>query len=1008
MNNPEDPRNPGISSGGRICGYIVNKILALEEKNAFYYELEHTDTGARHIHISIDDKENTFSVAFKTVPVDSTGVAHILEHTVLCGSKKFPVRDPFFSMLKRSLSTFMNAFTASDWTMYPFSTQNKKDFYNLADVYMDSAFFPKIDELSFKQEGYRIEIKDDNLKDTSTTHNMPSGLVYKGVVYNEMKGAMSSPDQVMVRSLLNAMYPDTTYKNNSGGDPSEIPHLTYDQLREFHARHYHPSNAFFYTYGDLSLEDHLSYISEKILAKFKKIDPRTTVPCQPRWTLPKTFTYYYPVLPNETDQKKCQACLAWLLADIRDSFEVFALTILEQILLGNSASPLRKALIDSGLGTALCDGTGYDSDNRDTMFVAGLKDIKEEDASKIESIITDVLVNLVTKRIDPEIIESAIHQIEFSKKEVTNAPYPYGIKLLLSFAGTWFHGGEPENILQINNYLEQIRAKIRKEHFFENMIKKYFLNNSHKAVLKLVPDKMLAQKEQKRVEEELAEIKKRLKPDELGKIIKDAKELKKRQEQKENLSCLPTLELEDIPPSVRIVKEEDSFAHLPGVFYNQPTAGIFYFSLAAGTGILEKRLIRLVPFFCRAFTRVGTAIHDYTEMARRIDRYTGGIGLSASARTGFNEKGDCIPYISFSGKCLDRNRKEMFKIIDELLCQIRFSDLARLKNILLEYRAGLESMIVHNGHALAMSLASRKFSRTCALGELWNGVHQLKTIKDLTDNITDKGLKTLSDDLMLIAKTIFTHKNIRTAMIGEKEALTDSSFFTESIHRALENNRASGDLFYTDLSGSDLFDYERTDKILSEGWITSTSVSFVAKSFQTVRLGHEDAPAMAVISKMLRSLYLHREIREKGGAYGGFSVYNSEDGIFSFGSYRDPHIAATLSAYDHASDFIKSGDYTDEDIKEAILQVCSEIDKPDPPGPAARKAFARKIAFLTDEKRIFFKKQLLALTRKKVLTVAEKYFTDENGSSVAVISNEEKLKEANLKLKRDRLKLNRI
>ena len=1007
MNNSTDPRNPDILKNSKIYGYVVNNIAKLDEKNAFFYELEHLDTGAKHIHISSDDKENTFGVAFKTVPSDSTGVAHILEHTALCGSEKFPVRDPFFSMLKRSLSTFMNAFTASDWTMYPFSTQNKKDFYNLADVYLDSAFFPRIDELSFKQEGYRIEI-EDHLTDTPSNHQTASGLVYKGVVYNEMKGAMSSPDQVMVRSLLNAMYPDTTYKNNSGGDPSRIPDLTYDQLKDFHTRHYHPSNAFFYTYGDLPLKNHLLYISKKILAKFEKIDPQTTVYPQPRWSSPKTFTYNYPIAPNEPDEKKSQACVAWLLADIKDSFEVFALTILEQILLGNSASPLRKALIDSGLGTTLSDGTGLDCDNRDTMFVAGLKDIKVSDTSEIESIISDVLLKLVTERIDPKIIESAIHQIEFSRKEVTNSPYPYGIKLLLSFAGAWFHGGDPEKILRIDVHLKQIRGEMVKGAFFENLIQKYFLSNTHKAVFTLVPDKMMAQKEQERVEAKLTEIKKHLKPNELEKIIHDAGELKKRQEQKENVSCLPTLELEEIPPSVHMIKNAEDFTHGSGIFYRQPTAGIFYFSLAAGTGVLDKRLIKLVPLFCRTFPRVGTADHDYMQMAQRIDRHTGGIGLGASARTGFDKTGDCISYISFNGKCLERNQIKMFDIIDELLCKITFSDLVRLKNILLEYRAGLESMIIHNGHALAISLASRNFSYTCALNELWNGVHQLKTIKNLTDNLTDDKLKTLSDDLMLIAQKVFMRNNIRLAMIGEQETLSDSTVFAESINNFLKKDEASGDFFYNNPGKFNLFEDGQKDKTLREGWTTSSSVSFVAKSFQTVRLEHKDAPAMAVISKMLRSLYLHREIREKGGAYGGFSIYNSEDGIFSFGSYRDPHIVATLQAYDNASDFIKTGNYTDEDIKEAILQICSEIDKPDPPGPAARKAFARKIAFLTDDKRIFFKKQLLDITRKKVLTAAEKYFTDDNNSAVAVISNEEKLNEANEKLPGNQLKLNRI
>jgi len=356
-----DSSNPGLKAGDRINDYRIEQVETLKEISAVFYALKHLTTGAKHIHIGNEDAENTFSVAFKTIPKDSTGVAHILEHTALCGSRKFPVRDPFFSMLKRSLSTFMNAFTASDWTMYPFSTQNKKDFYNLMDVYLDAAFFPKLDGLSFKQEGHRLEIDDT---DQGQDAEIPR-LIYKGVVYNEMKGAMSSPDQVMARSILKALYPSSTYQFNSGGEPAEIPTLTYEQLKEFHRQHYHPSNAFFYTYGNLPLQDHLAFIEDKVLRQFKRIDPDTEVAAQPRWKQPLSVTYPYPFDKNEDSTQKYRVCVAWLTADIKDSFEILTLTLLEQILLGNSASPLRKALIDSGLGSALCDGCGFDADNRD-------------------------------------------------------------------------------------------------------------------------------------------------------------------------------------------------------------------------------------------------------------------------------------------------------------------------------------------------------------------------------------------------------------------------------------------------------------------------------------------------------------------------------------------------------------------------------------------------------------------------------------------------------------------
>ena len=544
-----DPHNADLCEGAQILGYRLVRRVALAEINSIFYELEHTATRTRHVHISNSDTENTFSVAFKTVPADSTGVAHILEHTVLCGSIKFPVRDPFFSMLKRSLNTFMNAFTASDWTMYPFSTQNPKDYYNLMDVYLDAVFRPILNPLNFKQEGHRLEIE------TTDPSAAESRLEYKGVVYNEMKGAMSSPDQVMARSMLEALYPETTYRFNSGGDPREIPRLRYDQLKAFHERHYHPSNAFFYTYGNLPLKNHLEFIKETVLKHYDYLDPRTEVPSQPRWNQPRTADYSYPLGENEDPAGKCQACVAWLTADIKKTDEVLVLTLLEQILLGNAGSPLRKALIDSGLGSSLSDGSGFDADNRDTLFAAGLKDIEKTSAPKIETIVFDTLNALATKGIDKELIDTAIHQIEFRRKEVSNHPYPYGIKLLLSFGGSWFHGGDPVRTLQFDNDLEKIRREVAAGPFFEGCLKKYFLDNPHRVLLTLVPDLTMEAAEKKRVAAELAEIRAGMSSGQLQRIEADARALQKLQETEMEVACLPTLSLDEIPPQVKTVSE---------------------------------------------------------------------------------------------------------------------------------------------------------------------------------------------------------------------------------------------------------------------------------------------------------------------------------------------------------------------------------------------------------------------------------------------------------------------
>lgn len=981
MSNPKDVNNPDLETGRDIHGYRIVRITPLPEIAATLYRLEHAATGARHVHISNQDRENAFGVTFKTVPTDSTGVAHILEHTVLCGSQNYPVRDPFFSMLKRSLSTFMNAFTASDWTMYPFATQIRKDYYNLMDVYLDAAFFPLLDELSFKQEGHRLEIEHNGDR---------AELVYKGVVYNEMKGAMSSPDQVMGRSMLNALYPDTTYSNNSGGDPAVIPRLTHAQLVAFHRRHYHPSNAYFYTYGNLPLNDHLAVIAEKVMRRFERIDPGTEVPGQPRWNAPRTARYTYALAPTETPDRKCQVCLSWLTCDIRDTFEVLVLSVLEQILLGNAASPLRKALMDSGLGSALSDGSGYDADNRDTLFACGLKDVRESDADAIEGIILKELQRLVTERLDPEMIASAIHQIEFHRKEVSNTPYPYGLKLLLMTIGSWLHGGDPERILHLDADFQRLHQEIAAGPFLENRIGTYFLDNPHRVRLTLAPDTRMAQETQVRVRQELAQRWEQLDDAARRQIETEARLLKQRQEGAEEVACLPTLTLADIPPQVQSCAPSDIDPGLPLWRYAQPTSGIYYLNGAAGAAAIDPELLPWVPFFCYAFTKMGTRRHDYTYIARRMDAASGGIGLSAQARVHYNQTGSCLPLVQLSTKCLTRNIDPMYAIVEELIGEFSFHDLARLKQLLGEYRAGLEAMIVNNGHRLAISLSARTFTPASALAEAWSGIHQVRTIRTLAADPDHAVLEALAARLTTIAGALFVPDNFIMAAIGEDDAVAQATTRTLGSPVFSAFNRSQGNMDFP------LLRHELDPHLPFEGWRTSTAVAFVARTLPTAALGHPDAPVLAVLSKLLRSLYLHREIREKGGAYGGFALYNPENGLFSLASYRDPHITRTLQVFDGVADFLASAPLDEADIHEAILQVCSEIDKPDPPGPAARKAFLRLIVGLSDADRTAYKARLLETTKARLLSVADAYFAPgKTPSGVAVIAGQDHLEQAN-------------
>ena len=983
--------------GQELCGHTIKKIAPLETINSVMVQLEHIKTKAKHIHILNKDKENTFGVFFRTVPTDSSGVAHILEHTVLCGSKKFNVRDPFFSMIKRSLSTFMNAFTASDWTMYPFSTQNQKDYYNLMNVYLDAAFFPKIDELSFKQEGHRLEILEKNDTDIE--------LEYKGVVYNEMKGAMSSPGQVLGRSLLTALYPDTTYRNNSGGEPSDIPTLTWENLKDFHARYYHPSNAYFYTYGNLPLEETLSFICEKALNQFEKIEIDSKVPSQPRWVTAQKATQAYAYSDPEDASKKYQACVAWLTCDVKDSFEVLVLTVLEQILLGNSASPLRKALIDSTLGSALSDSTGFDSDNRDTMFACGLKDISKDSVEKIETIIFSTIQEIADKGIEQNLIDSAIHQIEFHRKEITNTPYPFGIKLLLSFASTVIHDGDPISCINIDEDLDKLKENIKKGGFLENKLRQYFLENPHRVLFTLEPDTGLEQKEIEETKKGLKKLLKQMTKQDLEQIRKDAKALEALQEKQEDVSVLPTLDLVDVPPEIEIIKPDTIKNVSLSTCYDTATSGILYFTCPVGAGSIPSDLFALIPFFCQSFTNCGTKKNSYDKIAEIMDLYTGGVSVSPFSGSYFSEEAESHSFLAIQGKALDRNVEKLFDLIKEFIEDYGFQDFERLKSLLLQYQAGMEASIVSTGHRYAISLASRHLSKASYINELWHGIAQYQLIKEITEQFNTTGnknnvLETLSKNLIKIAQSVLKRGNFKPAVIGVSGSIIRADKQFNSIHENLLND-SQHSFFTPDISFEQNLPYD--------GWHTNTSVSFVGQSFKTVRITHEDSPGLAVISKILRSLYLHREIREKGGAYGGFAIYNTEEGIFSFGSYRDPHIARTLDVYKKACDFIINGNYTQTDVKEAILQVCSEIDKPETPGPSAMKAFYRDITKLNDDIRRQFKNSLLRLDKKRIQGIAKKYFSiDEMQKGTAVISSRTNLEKANKQLSQKPLTLFKI
>ncbi|CAB1423053.1 unnamed protein product [Pleuronectes platessa] len=571
-------------AGQKIHGFTVREVAPVPDLFLTAVKLTHDRTGAQYLHAARDDSNNLFSVLLRTTPMDSTGVPHILEHTVLCGSEKYPCRDPFFKMLNRSLSTFMNAFTASDYTMYPFSTQNGKDFQNLLSVYLDAVFFPCLREQDFWQEGWRLENEEPT--------DPSSPLVFKGVVFNEMKGVFSDNERVYAQHLQNKLYPDHTYSVVSGGEPLVIPDLTWEQLKQFHATHYHPSNARFFTYGDLPLEQHLQQIEEEALSRFQRIEPNTDVPPQPHWSSPNSL------------------CVSYLLGDITDTFEGFTVSLLSELMISGPNSPFYKALIEPKIGSDFSSVVGYDGSTKEASFSIGLQGMAEEDTERVKQIISQTMDHIIQNGFEEERIEALLHKIEIQMKhQSTN----FGLSLASYIASAWNHDGDPVQLLQISGSVAKFKqALVDNPRFLQDKVKHYFKENTHRLTLSMSPDEAYLEKQAKAEEEKLQRKIQALSDSDRKEIYEKGLELLAAQSQTQDVSCLPALKMCDIEPKINpTAVQMGSAGGVPVQFCEQPTNGLVYFRAMCSLNTLPEDLRLYVPLFCSVITRMGSGDLDY-------------------------------------------------------------------------------------------------------------------------------------------------------------------------------------------------------------------------------------------------------------------------------------------------------------------------------------------------------------------------------------------------------------
>jgi presequence protease len=970
-----------VPIGTTMAGFSVDSITEIPELNLTQWQLTHSATGARYVHLATADPNNLFAINFRTPPSDSTGVAHILEHTVLCGSERFPVRDPFFSMLKRSLNTFMNAMTANDWTSYPFASQNRKDFYNLMEIYLDATFFPLLRKQDFLQEGHRLEPKD--LTDPR------SGLHYQGVVYNEMKGAMASPSSLLSRRLCRALYPTTTYRHNSGGEPAHIPDLSWEQLRAFHADFYHPGNCWFFSYGDLPLQKHLETVDRQVMARYAaagrpKSQRQSEVPPEQRFAIPRWVEETFPIDPGSESSGKTMVQLAWLTNDISDSYQRLALNLLGTLLLGNPAAPLYRALIESRLGSNLAPGIGYHDDNRTTYFAVGLQGTEADQSTAIETLILDTLQQIAAAGFPAQRVAGALHRLEFSNREVTGDSYPYPLVLLMRMLGPWLHADDPLSPLQLDRHLDQLKQNVADPAYLPGLIRTQLLDNPHRVTLVLRPDPEQSQREAVALAARLKVTAAALSAKQLQALVVQAETLKKSQDAEEDLSCLPTLTRADIPVDESEVIGE-AVDQTQNQHFRQPTNGITYVTAQICSDPLANEDIPYLPLLGALLSQIGAAGRSYLDMAERIEAETGGIHGGCEILEHPDNSARFISSLVIKGKALNHKADKLFEILTDLCTAPDFTNLERLHTVLNQLRTSLENSISGSGHSYAARAAAAQLSASASRREIWSGFSQIALIKTLAKKNPDQ-LRETSERLQRMARQLFTRTNVTCAVTSDSS--DQNAEFTQL------------NAFLTSLPSSPVpkrpaASFNPTNRPL--GFSYSVPVSYVTRVFPAVSFTHPDAAPLSVLAKLLRAGFLHREIREKGGAYGGMAGYNPEAGLFSLLSYRDPQLERTLAVYEQALAWAVAGKYSDQEVEEAVLAVFADLDRPLSPSGRATREFSNQLQDLTREMRSEYRQRVLRTERKDLMRVAATYLLNATGA-IAVLSNRETLAKANEKL----------
>ncbi|HET9905630.1 MAG TPA: insulinase family protein, partial [Anaerolineales bacterium] len=872
----------------------------IPELNSVAQLYVHKRTGARLLSVINDEENKVFSINFRTTPKDSTGVAHILEHSVLNGSEKYPVKEPFVELLKGSLATFVNAMTGPDITFYPVASQNLQDFYNLIEVYMDAVLHPLISEQTLMQEGWHYEINDPS-----------EPLTYKGVVFNEMKGVYSSPDSVLSKRIGQSLFPKHIYGVDSGGDPRHIPDLTYENFKKFWETYYHPSNAFIYFYGNDDPEKRLK-LMEGYLKPYKKKRVKSVVPLAKSFKRPKQVQDSYASGDDQNIEKKNYLTVNWKLPDTSDPVLNYSLRILGHILIGTPASPLRKALLDSGLGEDLA-GLGMSTSQRHIVFSVGLQGTRARHAKKIERLILDTLKSLAREGIDPNTITASMNTVEFRLRENNTGSYPRGIFILTRILTTWLYDEDPFKLFAFEAPLNQIKSTLTTDpRYFEGLIQTHLLDNAHRTTLRLKPDPELGKRLEEEEKARLAKIRESLSESQIAEIVEQTRKLKLRQEtpdSHEALESLPVLELKDLEKRIKTIPNQElQIENTKVLFHDIFTNGIVYLNLGFDLRAIPLEHIPLIDVFARALLETGTATEDYVQLLQRIGKSTGGIHGGSLSFTTLQTR-ESRAYLMMSAKAAVGQSAEMMDILKDILLTANLDNRERLKQIVLEEKAGLESSLAPGGTRYINMRLRAQFGGANWINDQTKGIGHLFALRELANDI-DKSWK----------KVLKKFEEIRSTLINSKSLLVNVTLDSEN----WQTFKPYLEKFIHALPAEDipLHDFNIPSVIQKEGMAIPAQVNYVGKGANLYDLGYKLDGSSEVVLGYLRMAYLWEKIRVQGGAYGAYVQFDESSGVISFLSYRDPNVASTLESYDKAAAFLKGLDgsrLSENELKKAII-----------------------------------------------------------------------------------------